>query len=121
MIRNCAQRDLIGGVESRLSDIVLPVKEEERAAARQIVGNQARQQIRIGVISRIDRPQLAGFVTFGRASGNAAGSQTYRIQMRIGDAQREIFQQPRLLDLRAELQAVAPANDRPDRPSPRSS
>ena len=55
-----AQRDGVLNVEGILVDIVGPVKTEERASARQIVGDDSGLQIGVGLVSGIEDGTLVG-------------------------------------------------------------
>src|ERR1019366_5221264 len=96
-----AQRNLVGGVKRQLRNVAITTELEQRAAAGQVVRNQARQQIWIGdgVIGAARR----GIHHTWQRKGSAARIQTNRIEVGTGNAQGEVFGEPRLLQLRAEF------------------
>ena len=100
--------DRVLDIEAILVDIGLPVKEEQGAAAGQVVRHKARLKIRICHVGGIDTRALVGIGHARQEKIVPVGVQTHRIVGRIGDAELEVLEQPRLLEPGPQLEVWMP-------------
>ena len=98
------QSDRILAIESELVDFAGIAEMEQDASARQVVGNQSGRQVGVG--SQTQTRAGVGIRHRQRSGGVAIGIHADRVEGGVGNAQKKIFEQARLLEFRADFEIV---------------